>query len=68
MLTDMTPWLPTLRRVRMWCFAVGLPAAAMHAMLMLGGVGRQRVAEGRRARRPTRSASRRWRSDTPRRS
>ena len=39
MLTDMTPWLPTLRRVRMWCFAVGLPAAAMHAMLMLGGSG-----------------------------
>jgi uncharacterized protein len=39
MLTDMTPWLPTLRRVRTWCFAVGLPAAAMHAMLMLGGSG-----------------------------
>ncbi len=39
MLTDMTPWLPTLRRMRMWCFAVGLPAAAMHAMLMLGGSG-----------------------------
>ena len=48
MLTDMTPWLPTLRRMRVWCFAVGLPAAAMHAMLMLGGIGRQRVAEGRR--------------------
>jgi uncharacterized protein len=39
MLADMTPWLPTLRRVRTWCFAVGLPAAAMHAMLMLGGPG-----------------------------
>ena len=39
MLTDMTPWLPTLRRLRTWCFAVGLPAAAMHAMLMLGGSG-----------------------------
>ena len=39
MLTDMTPWLPTLRRMRTWCFAVGLPAAAMHAMLMLGGSG-----------------------------
>ena len=39
MLTDMTPWLPTLRRMRVWCFAVGLPAAAMHAMLMLGGSG-----------------------------
>jgi len=39
MLTDMTPWLPTLRRVRTWSFAVGLPAAAMHAMLMLGGSG-----------------------------
>ncbi len=39
MLTDMTPWLPTLRRMRTWGFAVGLPAAAMHAMLMLGGSG-----------------------------
>jgi uncharacterized protein len=39
MLTDMTPWLPTLRRMRTWCFAVGLPAAALHAMLMLGGPG-----------------------------
>ena len=37
MLSDVTPWLPTLRRVRTWCFAVGIPAAAMHAMLMLGG-------------------------------
>jgi uncharacterized protein len=37
MLDDVTPWLPTLRRVRTWCFAVGLPAAAIHAMLMLGG-------------------------------
>ena len=37
MLGDATPWLPTLRRVRTWCFAVGLPAAAMQAMLMLGG-------------------------------
>ena len=37
MLGDVTPWLPTLRRVRTWCFAVGIPAAAMHAMLMLGG-------------------------------
>jgi uncharacterized protein len=37
MLGDVTPWLPMLRRVRTWCFAIGLPAAAMHAMLMLGG-------------------------------
>jgi uncharacterized protein len=36
MLGDLTPWLPTLRRLRTWCFAIGLPAAAVHAMLMLG--------------------------------
>jgi uncharacterized protein len=37
MLGDMTPWLPTLRRVRRWCFAVGLPAAAAQVVLMVGG-------------------------------
>jgi len=37
MLADLTPWLPTLRRVRRWGFAVGLPAAALHMMLMASG-------------------------------
>ena len=31
---DLTPWLPTLRRVRTWGFALGLPAAAAQLMLM----------------------------------
>ena len=39
MLTDMTPWIPTLRKVRMWGFALGLPAAAAQAAFMLGGTG-----------------------------
>jgi uncharacterized protein len=36
MLGDMTPWLPTLRRVRAWCVAIGLPAAAAQVVLMVG--------------------------------
>ena len=32
----MTPWLPTLRRVRAWCVAIGLPAAAAQVVLMVG--------------------------------
>jgi uncharacterized protein len=39
MLTDATPWLPTLRRVRTWGFAIGLPAAAAQAAFLLGGTG-----------------------------
>ena len=39
MLTDMTPWIPTLRTVRRWGFALGLPAAAAQAAFMLGGTG-----------------------------
>ena len=35
MLGDMTPWLPTLRRIRTWCFAIGLPAAAAQVVLMV---------------------------------
>jgi uncharacterized protein len=37
LLSDMQPWLAPLRRVRLWAFAVGLPAAAVQAALMLGG-------------------------------
>ena len=39
MLTDITPWIPTLRKVRRWGFALGLPAAAAQAAFMLGGTG-----------------------------
>ena len=38
MLRDLTPWLPTLRRVRLWGFAVGLPAAGVQAALMVRGI------------------------------
>jgi len=37
MLRDMEPWLPTLRRVRWLCLLVGLPAALVHAVLLLIG-------------------------------
>ena len=39
MLTELTPWLPTLRRVRRWAFGIGLPAALAQAAFMLGGTG-----------------------------
>jgi uncharacterized protein len=38
MLRDLTPWLPTLRRVRLWGFAVGLPAAGVQVALMARGI------------------------------
>jgi uncharacterized protein len=37
MLRDLTPWLPTLRRVRLWGFALGLPAAGVQVALMARG-------------------------------
>jgi uncharacterized protein len=37
MLRDLTPWLPTVQRVRLWCFALGLPAAGVHVALMARG-------------------------------
>jgi uncharacterized protein len=37
MLTDVTPWIPTLRRARRWAFAVGLPAALAQAVFLIGG-------------------------------
>ena len=39
MLVDLTPWVPTLRRVRRWAFGIGLPAALAQAAFMLGGTG-----------------------------
>jgi len=39
MLMDVTPWIPTLRTVRRWGFALGLPAAAAQAAFLLGGTG-----------------------------
>ena len=37
LLLDVEPWLPTLRRVRRWGFAVGLPGALAHAALFVSG-------------------------------
>jgi uncharacterized protein len=37
MLRDVRPWMPLLRYVRAWGFAVGLPAAMLHAALMMSG-------------------------------
>jgi uncharacterized protein len=37
MLRDLTPWLPTVRRVRLWGFALGLPAAGVQVALMARG-------------------------------
>ena len=37
MLRDLTPWLPTLRRVRLWGFALGLPSAGIQVALMARG-------------------------------
>lgn len=37
MLRDLRPWLPTLRRVRLWGFALGLPAAGVQVALMARG-------------------------------
>ncbi len=37
LLRDIASWTPVLRRVRFWSFAIGLPAAAAQAALMLGG-------------------------------
>ena len=40
LLRDVGGWTPVLRRVRFWGFAIGLPAAAVQAALMLtGGAG-----------------------------
>jgi uncharacterized protein len=39
MLADLTPWIPTLRRVRRWAFALGLPASLAQAALLIGGTG-----------------------------
>jgi uncharacterized protein len=36
-LADLEAWTPTLRRVRRWGFALGLPASAVQAALFLGG-------------------------------
>jgi uncharacterized protein len=38
MLRDVDPWLPILRRVRAWGFAVGLPAALAQAAFLASGV------------------------------
>ena len=43
MLSDVAPWAPQLRRIRTWGFAVGLPAAAAHAVLMVAGGSDNRV-------------------------
>jgi uncharacterized protein len=37
MLRDLSPWVPTLRRVRGAAFGIGLPFAALQALLMLEG-------------------------------
>lgn len=37
MLRAMDAWVPTLRRVRRWAFALGLPAALVQALMFLGG-------------------------------
>ena len=37
MLRDLMPWLPTLRRVRLWGFALGLPSAGIQVALMARG-------------------------------
>jgi uncharacterized protein len=39
LLSDLTPWIPTLSRVRRWAFGIGLPAALAQAAFMLGGTG-----------------------------
>jgi uncharacterized protein len=39
LLMNLTPWIPTLRRVRRWAFAIGLPAALAQAVFLIGGTG-----------------------------
>ena len=39
LLTDPTPWIPTLRRVRRWAFAIGLPASFAQAVFLIRGTG-----------------------------
>lgn len=47
LLRDIGSWTPVLRRVRRWGFGIGLPAAAVQAVLMLTGTssGALKVAE-----------------------
>jgi len=39
LLLNLTPWIPTLRRVRRWAFAIGLPSALAQAVFLIGGTG-----------------------------
>jgi uncharacterized protein len=43
LLLDVAAWTPLLRRVRVWGFAIGLPAAAAQAALMFAGGSGARV-------------------------
>ncbi len=48
LLMNLTPWIPTLRRVRRWAFAIGLPAALAQAVFLHWRNGQQPVAQDRR--------------------